>query len=156
MSESKSGAGELLREVARLYTRAQRAVADCCRTTATQCHVLTELGRTGQQPLVELGRRLCLEKSWVSRAIDTLVEEGLVLKAPNPEDSRSWLVSLSARGKRRVRELNRTLDEHAEKVLGSLSLDERLMVNQSLALLLRALREDAGVEPYCTVTDEEE
>ncbi len=48
----------LLREVARLYTRAQRVVADCCRTTNTQCHLLTELARSGPLPLSELGTRM--------------------------------------------------------------------------------------------------
>lgn len=79
-----SHAGELLREVARLYTRAQRVVADCCQTTSTQCHILTELGRSGPIPMSELGTRLLLEKSWISRAVETLVTLELVAKQPNP------------------------------------------------------------------------
>src|SRR5262245_60475007 len=118
---SSSTPGALLREVARLYTRAQRVVADCCSTTSTQCHLLTELGRSGPLPLSELGTRVCLEKSWVSRAVDSMVERGLVSKEPNPTDARSWLVTLTADGGRRVAELNRTLDEHAEQLLESLS-----------------------------------
>ena len=42
----------LLREVARLYTRAQRIVADCSQTSNTQCHLLTELGRFPNAELV--------------------------------------------------------------------------------------------------------
>ncbi|HEV8691448.1 MAG TPA: MarR family transcriptional regulator, partial [Ideonella sp.] len=78
MSEAQVLSGSLLREVARLYTRAQRVVADCCRTTSTQCHLLTELARSGPLPLSELGTRVCLEKSWVSRAVDAMVERGVV------------------------------------------------------------------------------
>lgn len=47
--------GELLREVARLYTRAQRVVVECCHTRTTQGHPLVELGRSGPVPLAEIG-----------------------------------------------------------------------------------------------------
>ena len=140
MTESTSGG--LLREVARLYTRAQRVVADCCRTTSTQCHLLTELGRSGPLPLSELGTRVSLEKSWVSRAVEAMAARGLVTKEPNPLDARSWLVTLTAEGERTVRELNQTLDDHAAALLGSLSPRERDAVENSLLTLLKALRED--------------
>jgi DNA-binding MarR family transcriptional regulator len=142
MSATSPAPGELLREVARLYSRAQRVVADCCNTTATQCHILTELGRSGPQPMVELGQRLLLEKSWVSRAIDGLVERELVSKSPNPDDARSWIVGLTAAGKRRVRELNATLDGHADQLLASLDERDRATVQRSLLLLLKVLRTD--------------
>lgn len=136
--------GELLREVARLYTRAQRVVADCCRTTSTQCLLLTELARTGPLPLSELGTRVSLEKSWVSRAVDAMVERGLVSKQANPADARSWLVTLTAEGRRTVAELDHTLDDHAETLLGALSARERAAVEASLQLLLGALQVDTA------------
>ncbi|MBL8275337.1 MAG: MarR family transcriptional regulator [Pelomonas sp.] len=137
-----SSAGSLLREVARMYTRAQRVVADCCRTTSTQCHLLTELGRSGPLPLSELGTRVSLEKSWVSRAVEAMAARGLVSKVPNPSDARSWLVTLTADGERTVHELNQTLDEHAAQLLASLNERERAAVEASLLTLLKALRED--------------
>lgn len=137
-------AGSLLREVARLYTRAQRVVADCCHTTSTQCHLLTEIARSGPQPLSELGARLFLEKSWVSRAVDAMVARGLVTKEPNAADARSWLVTLTAEGVRTVAELNRTLDEHADHLLGALNERDRAAVEHSLLLLMKALREDTA------------
>src|SRR5687767_10099695 len=109
MSRPQDLSGSLLREVARMYSRAQRVVADCCRTTSTQCHLLTELERSGPLPLSELGSRVMLEKSWVSRAVDAMVARGLVTKEPNPLDARSWLVTLTADGERTVRELSATL-----------------------------------------------
>lgn len=144
-SDSGRNPGALLREAARLYTRAQRVVADCCRTTNTQCHILTELGRSGAQPMAELGQRLCLEKSWVSRALESLVKEGLVAKKDHPTDARSRIVSLTAAGQRRVDRLNATLDGHAAQLLDELSESERTNVTRSLQLVLEALRRDAGL-----------
>ena len=139
---SASSRGSLLREVARLYTRAQRVVADCCRTTSTQCHLLTELARSGPLPLSELGTRLSLEKSWVSRAVEAMAARGLVTKEPNPSDARSWLVTLTADGVRTAHELNDTLDAHAGQLLARLSERQRAAVEESLLLLLQALRDD--------------
>jgi DNA-binding MarR family transcriptional regulator len=127
-----------------MYTRAQRVVADCCKTTGTQCHLLGELGRSGPLPLSELGSRVFLEKSWVSRAVDAMVDRGLVTKETNPADARSWLVTLTAEGERTVAALNRNLDEHAEKLLETLNERERAAVENSLLLVLKALREDAA------------
>ena len=142
---SLEASGDLLREVTRLYVRAQRSAANCCGTTATQCQVITELANAGPIPLGELGRRLCLEKSWMGRAVDGLVADGLVAKHANPADSRSWLVSLTPAGSRRHKALNDQLVDHAERVMGRLSSSERAAANRSLGLLLRALRDDAGV-----------
>jgi len=151
MNKPNPLAGELLREVARLYTRAQRSVADCCRTSSTQCHLLVELGRSGPVPLSELGQRLSLEKSWVSRAVDGLVERGWATKEPNPLDARSWLVTLTAEGDHRVLELNATLDNHAARVLEQLNERDRATVEKSLLLLLKALREDIDIASCCPV-----
>ncbi|HEY6510813.1 MAG TPA: MarR family transcriptional regulator [Burkholderiaceae bacterium] len=144
MKTQSARSGSLLREVTRMYTRAQRVVADCCKTTSTQCHLLGELGRSGPLPLSELGSRVFLEKSWVSRAVDAMVDRGLVTKEPNPADARSWLVTLTAEGERTVAALNRNLDEHAEKLLETLNERERAAVENSLLLVLKALREDAA------------
>lgn len=141
--------GALLREVARLYTRAQRVVAECCRTGTTQCQLLVELGRSGPLPQGEIGTRLSLEKSWVSRAVDGLVERGWATKEPNPLDARSWLVTLTADGEERVRELNATLDNHAARMLEHLSERDRATVEKSLLILLKALREDIDIASCC-------
>jgi len=106
--------------------------------------LLTELARSGPLPLSELGTRVCLEKSWVSRAVDAMVERGVVTKEPNPSDARSWLVTLTDEGVRTVQELNQTLDSHSEQLLGSLSERERSAVEHSLLLLMKALREDTA------------
>lgn len=146
-------AGEPLREVARLYTRAQRAVADCCGATNTQCHILCELGCFGALTMSELGTRLLLEKSWVSRAIDRLVAGGLVRRDANPADARSRVVSLTADGRRRVTMLNEMLDEHAEQLLGKLSVRDRVDVQRALLVLLKVLREDRDTTCRLTVPE---
>src|SRR6266496_895839 len=104
--------GELLRDVARLHVRAQREQVSCCGTTLAQCHILTELGRSGPLPLTGLGRRLGLHKGWISRAVATLVAEGLLERGGLARDERVVMLSLTRSGERRVDALNRTLNRH--------------------------------------------
>lgn len=141
--------GPLLRELARLYTRAQRTAAECCSTSSTQCHLLTELGRSGPLTPTDIGARLGLEKSWVSRAVDGLVARGWATKEPHPRDARSWLVTLTAEGQARVQALNTTLDNHASRVLKQLPAASRRQVETSLLLLLKALREHVDIAACC-------
>ena len=73
-----------------------------------------------------------------------MVERGLASNEPNPDDARSWLVTLTGDGERTVTKLNQTLDAHASQMLGSLSERDRANVGKSLLLLLKALREDTA------------
>ncbi len=133
--------GVLLREVARLHTHLQRTNVACCAgTTVTQCTVLTELGRSGPVPLAELSRRIGFDKSWTSRAVDHLVQDGLVEKVPSQTDHRRVRLSLSAVGEQRVRDLNRTLNGLSERVLERVPVSEHEGVQKALSLLLVALQ----------------
>lgn len=137
-------AGALLRDVARLHVRAQREQVACCGTTLAQCHILTELGRSGPLPLTDLGRRLGLHKGWISRAVATLADEGLVERSAKEADGRVVVLSLSRAGQRRVQALNETLNRQAAKVLRRIAAPERAQVHRALALVRDALREELG------------
>jgi DNA-binding MarR family transcriptional regulator len=134
----------LLREVARLYLQLQRScVAACGDTSSTQCFILGEVDRSGPVTQAELGRRLALDKSWTSRAVDALVQEGLLIKEPSPEDRRTVVISLSKAGKKRAAELDRALNDHAEQIIGRVPPRQRPGVYESLRLLRDALRAEA-------------
>ncbi len=137
--------GSLLREVTRRYTRAQRAVAGECDTTAMQCHLLCELARSGALSVGALAQRLGFEKSWISRSVDKALASGLVHKASDPADGRAVLVSLTASGRARARALDQGLARHADQLLGPLTPTERAGLRHSLATLLRSL-EHGGPE----------
>ena len=139
--EQNRTTGALLREVARLHTHLQRANVACCAgTTVTQCTVLTELGRSGPVPLAELSRRIGFDKSWTSRAVEHLVQDGLVEKVPSQTDHRMVRLSLSAVGEQRVRDLNGTLNGLSERVLKRVPTSEHEGVQKALSLLLVALQ----------------
>jgi DNA-binding MarR family transcriptional regulator len=135
----------MLREVARLHAHAQREQVACCNgTTSTQCLILTEVGRNGPMTLANLGRRLGLDKGWLSRAVETLVQEGLLTKELGAADRRTIQIALSPAGELRYQQLNETLNTHAEQVMSRIPMVERELVAHALALLHQALQAEAA------------
>jgi DNA-binding MarR family transcriptional regulator len=138
--------GILLREVARLYVRKQRAQASCRDGASTvQCHVMTELLRQDgltQQILVE---RLGLDKAWLSRAVDALVEAGAVRKQASPIDRRSVNLSLTRKGRSRAKKLELELKGHAVQLMDAIPKSKHAQIAESLQLLLVALGAGADV-----------
>jgi len=133
--------GILLRELTRLYNQAQREhVTSGHDTSSTQNHVLMELGRTGLLTQHELGRRLSLDKGWVSRAVESLVQAGLVAKSRQDNDRRNRWLQLTSKGQARYQTLNEALDTHAEQLMQPLSHEQRSVVHHGLQLLLNSLQ----------------
>lgn len=134
--------GALLRDVARLHTQLQRLCVSCCEgTTVTQCTVLTELARNNSLTLARLSRRIGLDKSWTSRAIEQLVQEGLVEKVPGGADRRTVQLSLSRAGVARVQALDQTLNTLAEQAFERIPAEHHASIHDGLVLLQQALSE---------------
>jgi DNA-binding MarR family transcriptional regulator len=138
---------QVLREVARLYTRQQRQAVACCGgTSLTQCWIVTELGRAGSLTLGQLAAAIGFDKSWTSRAVDVLVADGLLAKHPDTRDARKISLSLTAKGNRRLMAINAELDAHARRVVQRIPAGKRQAVQDSLLLLQNALREEMACE----------
>jgi DNA-binding MarR family transcriptional regulator len=139
----------LLREVARLHVRAQRTTLACDGASTTTCTILTELGRESSMTLGQLARRLRLDKGWTSRAIDQLVDQGLVDKVAGDGDRRTIALSLTRRGRTEHQRLETILNDQVARVIGRIPIAQRPAVARALELIHDAYaRElaDAGVE----------
>lgn len=143
MTQIENRTSSLIRDVGRLHVRLQQETAECCGgITMTQCTILTEIGRKGSGTLIDLSNRLGLDKGWVSRAVETLVQEGLLNKVASDQDRRTVIISFSEAGERRFEELNSTLNAQSERVLDRVPAAERENVERALKALLTALEEE--------------
>src|SRR5215207_6045530 len=122
------GGPALLREVARLHVRAQRATLACDGASTTACTILTELGRESSMTLGHLARRLRLDKGWTSRAVDQLVDQGLVEKVNGDGDRRTIAISLTRAGHAEHRRLENILNEQVARVIGRIPTAQRAEV----------------------------
>ena len=98
--------------------------------------------------LAQLARRLRLDKGWTSRAVDQLVEQGLVRKVAGDGDRRTIAISLTRAGRAEHRRLEAILNEQVTRVIGRVPSAQRTAVERALALLHQAyveeLASDAG------------
>ena len=133
----------VFRDLARLHIRAQRAEIVCRDVSETLCTLLTELGRAGTLPMRELVARLQLDKGWVSRAVDQLVQDGLAVRTSHEGDRRAVMVALTAAGRRQYRKLEEALDGQLDRVFARLRPDDRAQVARALERLMAAYMEEA-------------
>lgn len=142
--------GEQLRTITRLFTELQQFNFACCDVnSATQCALLTTLEREGEQTLSSLTRSLNLDKAWLSRTTDQMVEDGLLLKAPHPGDRRALLLQLTDAGHQAAQSLNEQLNAQAGRVLERLPAQDRPQVVRLLGALKSALQAELQAETCC-------
>lgn len=67
--------------------------------TRTQWRVLANLGKFGAKSATEICRISHMDKTKVSRAVAALEADGLLLRAPDKQDGRAEVLSLTAKGR---------------------------------------------------------
>ena len=88
----------VLRHLERIIISGLKDDSSCCGITVNQCHLLLEIFDRCETDITELKNYLGLDKSSVSRTIDSLVNSGLLLRVEKEEDRRYQMVSLSEKG----------------------------------------------------------
>ena len=138
LSESPADAPALLRDVARLHVRAQRATLACDGASATACTILTELGRAPSMTLAQLARRLRLDKGWTSRAVDQLVLDGFVDKGSNASDRRTIALALTRAGRAEHKRIEGILNDQVARVIARVPVGQQAVVLKALGALRKA------------------
>lgn len=140
-----ANSAEILREIIKTCVRKlgllQKADAACCGITVAQCHTLVEIGRANGLSLNELSEALTLDKSTMSRTVDTLVKSGLVERQTNNADRRYTKLTLTAEGTEMVNVINRRMEEFFEQVLNSIPQEKYEAVKDVLPYLLIAVKD---------------
>lgn len=98
--------------------------------------VLASLQEYGPASQAELSRRSGIYRSDMVGVLNELTERDLVERAPDPDDRRRNVITISPRGRRRLRRLDGVLDDLHDKLLAPLSPVER---DQFVQLLTRLL-----------------
>lgn len=131
----------LLREVVHLFLQAQRTMTACCSDATTkECQALLLLGHSPSAPSVqEFAGRMSLDKTWASRLVVRLEKRGLIRRTDHPDDGRSWLLELTAKGRAEFARLDASFSEHAVNLLGCVPAAHRANVERALGHLRDAL-----------------
>jgi DNA-binding MarR family transcriptional regulator len=116
----------------------------CCGVTLAQCHALLALSESETVSLKDLTSRLRLDKSTLSRTVDSLVEGGLADRKTERGDRRVCCISLTARGRTAVSRINGTWDRFAAALLERVPESKRDAALDGLEILANAFLETAG------------
>jgi DNA-binding MarR family transcriptional regulator len=136
-----------IRALVRRFAVSERADVACCGVTVAQAAALEALGAEGPTRLRDLGRRLGIAPSTLTRNLARLEASGLVEREADPEDARSARVGLTAQGRRAARAVAVQEEDFARQVLARIPAARRAIVVESLGELLGAVR--AATEECC-------
>lgn len=136
-----------LRENIRILVRKlgllEKGEAICSGLTLTQCHVIVEIGRKTHMSVNELAELLDLDKSTVSRVVEQLVNNNLLLRETHTKDRRFVTLDLTPDGKELFQSTEQRMEGYYAGVLDCLPESKRQQVIESLELLSDALQENA-------------
>lgn len=98
--------------------------------------VLASLQQYGPGSQAALSRRSGIYRSDMVGVLNELAERDLVERAPDPDDRRRNIITISAQGRRHLRRLDKVLDDLHDELLAPLSPAERDQFVQLLSRLL--------------------
>jgi DNA-binding MarR family transcriptional regulator len=113
---------------------------------------LSPLHRAGRQvPISEITRVFGLKKSTMTSLLDRLEERGLLARHPHPDDGRSFLVELTAEGRRLAEQVQEPVDD-LERSIGERVRERDI---QGFHRVLEAIHEVTGIEVRSEAPKEE-
>ena len=130
---------EAIHALVRRFSLAERADVACCGMTVAQAATLEALADGGMR-LGELGRRLGIAPSTLSRNLDRLVERGMVERGPDLNDRRALRAELTDTGRRAVASVREQEIEFSRTILDKLPEATAPATVSTLEELLTAIR----------------
>jgi DNA-binding MarR family transcriptional regulator len=119
----------------------QEAASEATGLTPTSTAALATIDRFGPLTPSELAAIERVKRPTVTRTLGCLEREGLVERTPDPADGRSFLVSVNAAGRERLRRLRGRKNAFLARRMRGLSAEE-LAVLEHAAGILERMQED--------------
>jgi len=130
-----------VRALVRRFSVSERADVACCGLTVAQAAALEALQREGSLRLSDLGRRLGVVPSTLTRNLSRLESAGLVVREPDARDARAARVTLTEAGRKASERAEKQEEAFARSVLALVPRDRREAVVEALGDLLAAVRQ---------------
>ncbi len=131
---------ELTRQLIKNMSFLDKTEASCCGTTIGQCYAITEIGRVEEISLNELADLLNLDNSTMSRTINNLVEQQLVIREIDAQDRRYVKMKLTEKGQGIYKTIEKNMDKYYMSLMKDIPEEKHLQVVESLELLLKAMK----------------
>src|SRR3990172_8826898 len=116
---------ECIRVLVRRFAISERSDVSCCGMTVAQAATLELLATEGPSRLGEVGRRLGIQPSTLTRNLARLEERHLVERVGDPRDGRAFRVRLTATGQAAARSVKRREEAFARSIVLGLPAPRR-------------------------------
>ncbi|MEN3280936.1 MAG: MarR family transcriptional regulator, lower aerobic nicotinate degradation pathway regulator [Solirubrobacteraceae bacterium] len=125
--------------ISRAYAHSHRLLAEGFASAGVRGYhyrLLAALEEFGPASQAALGRRTSIDRSDVVAALNDLAARGLIERAPDPDDRRRNVVTITPAGAEQLRELDKVLAGVQEKLLAPLSSADRTKLMRLLTRLV--------------------
>lgn len=89
-----------------------------------QCHIMMELGAHPQMTVNDLAINMKLDKSTISRQVESIVTSNIATRVPAKKDRRKVEVSLSKNGRKLYNQINKEMDQNFASAFTGISKDD--------------------------------
>jgi len=135
-------------KLGRLYSLIQREVTsrylDPSGLTHPEWRVLARLSGYPSLEMRELTRINLMDKAAISRAVDSLIDKGLVERHVDPAHAKRRIIAVTSAGRRMLRKVFPAAQKEQAALLRMLSADERQVLDRVLMRLTDNLLEEAS------------
>jgi len=139
--------GDLLQKTVRIFQLFEREQIKVHGFTSSQCHLLLEILKHDSLTINELSTKMKLEISTVTRVMDNLVRDKLILRKRSTQDKRIVEALLTEQGKISALKLQDSIEQYYREVISNLPRGHVREVMNSVELLLTALEKANHLVP---------
>lgn len=105
-------------------------------------HILELLSHNDGLTQQQLAQSLGIRPQSASEAVTILEEQGLIEKAPNPQDKRSFLLYITREGRNRQAQIQAERIQNARRIFAPLNEEEKQTLQSLLEKVVAALEEN--------------
>jgi DNA-binding MarR family transcriptional regulator len=128
----------------------------CCGVTVAQCHCLFAIEDLDQTTIGALAKFLRLDKSTLSRTVDSLVRLGYVSRESDHIDRRIYRISLTQLGYQQVEKMHTVNDAYFSQVFEQIPESDRENVARNLGIFVDAINKFEGSQEAAEICCEDE
>lgn len=131
--------GDLLQKTVRIFQLFEREQIKQHGFTSSQCYILLEVLKHGSLTINEISGKMKLEISTITRIMDNLVRDKLLIRQRSIQDKRIVEAVLTEQGKQAALNLKESIMKNYQEVISHLPRGHVREVMSSVELLLIAL-----------------
>jgi MarR family transcriptional regulator, transcriptional regulator for hemolysin len=135
---------QLINRIARLSARWLEPQLQKLGLAVAQVPVFGAIERLGPLPQKELARLLCVEQPTIAQLLSRMERDGLIVRAPDPNDGRSSLINLTPMALERAEPAREMLAEGREIAFRTMSTQEIETLCQLLQRVLTNIETALG------------